>query len=195
MGINPWIAASTALAIALYFPLCWELAHARVKQNIATWILWVALDAVLAGTMIVQGGNYLLTVVYVIGGSITVLCISRSGEWQWTRFETLVSILVLVCIAIWISVGPKPATVVSSLAVVIAGLPQLVDGWRKPQDTPVLIYSGYTVAVFLSLKGAKDWSIEQSFYYICAGALCLLYVLVGLRKYWLKSPLATEVIS
>src|SRR3989344_1859430 len=125
-------------------------------------------------------GNFWLSLMYTLGGTITVLCISRSGNFRWEWFDTLVAALVVLCIIIWAIVGPWYATIVSSRALLIAGLPQLKESVEEPWETPVPVYIGYTVANILSILGGKEWTVEERCYPVCAGIYCLAISILAL---------------
>jgi hypothetical protein len=180
------ILASTGLALALYVPLCIQILSGKAKQNLTTWLLWATLDAIVACTLIAQHGNYFLPVAYTVGSGITVLCIAKSKNAKWTWFESFVTFLVVVCLIVWAVSGARTATIASTCAMLIAGIPQLVDCYRKPWDTPIPIYLGYVVANGLSVMGGKNWAIEERFYPASAAIYCLVVATLALRKRWIK---------
>ncbi|HLP43832.1 MAG TPA: hypothetical protein VK145_00980 [Candidatus Nanoarchaeia archaeon] len=185
--------ASAILALALYVPLCLQIVKGTVKQNFTTWLLWATLDGIAAGTLIVQQGSYALPTAYTIGSLVTTLCIVRSKNFKWTWFESFVTVLVIACVIIWFSSGPKMATIVSSVALAVAGIPQLVESARNPWATPILIYFGYFVANVLALAGAKNWEIPERFYPSCAALFCIGIVILAAtrRRYVARSNLTT----
>ena len=192
--MNALTLAGSALALLTYFPLWKQIRSGSVKQNLLTWALWSTLDAVIAGTIIVQKGSFLLPVVYALGGSMTVFFIARSrSKARWTWFESMVSFLVLASMVIWYVSGSKVATVASTVAMLIAGIPQIADAWKKPKDMPLMAYSSYFVANCLSTAGGKNWSIEERFYPVSAGAFCLLIpVLAAWRVFVRPSTQRTQ---
>lgn len=191
--MNALIWAGSILALLTYFPLWKQIRSGKAKQNFLTWALWSALDAVVAATIIVQEGNFLLPVVYTIGGTLTVYFILKAGnKAAWTWFETMVASLTIVSMVIWYFSGKKMATIASTTAMLIAGIPQLVDAWRKPQDMPILVYSSYFIANYLSMAGGKSWVVEERFYPASAAVFCFLIAVLATRKFWLKQELAKE---
>lgn len=190
MNILVW--SGSLLALLTYFPLWYQIKIGTTEQNRLTWGLWGALDIIATITIIAQKGNFLLPAAYVIGSVMTVYFISRTGKKSaWTWFETMVTLLVIICMVIWYFVNSKAATIASSSALLIAGVPQLVDAWRRPHEMPFLVYVSYTIANGLSTAGGKNWSVEERFYPATAAVLCFLFVVVIFaRKYWLrqKSP-------
>ena len=184
---NPCIALSSIIAIVLYYPLCKGILSTdpkkKIEQNVATWILWTALDLIAAITIYKNDGNFVLVTAYVAGGTVTSCCILRSCKISWTWVETLSTGLVAICLVVWSIYGSMATVIVSSIAVVIATIPQVVSAWKKPEDNPFLIYIGYIIANTLSLIGGKEWSIEERYYpALCTGA-CLVTTLCIARKF------------
>jgi hypothetical protein len=89
---------------------------------------------------------------------------------------------VLVCLVIWKSSGPKTATVATTLAIVIAGLPGMIELWRAPQRFLAWVWTGYTVASLLALAGGTAWSIEERFAPAVFAAQTLVLTGIGLRR-------------
>ncbi len=170
-------------ALLLYIPLCLQLYRSILRQNIATWILWVILDVIATLSIWWQGGNYFLVAMYVIGGSVTVCFIFKSRLFSWTWLESLVTTLVIASIVLWLLSGARLAIVMSTLGVVIAGIPQLVDSWRNPWGNSVAIYLGFTVVNFLAVIAGKDWTIEERFYPTSCSLLCFCITFATARKY------------
>lgn len=179
--------AGSILALLIYFPLWKQIRSGEAKQNYLTWILWGLLDFIVAATIIVQHGNWLLPITYGFGSLITFYFILKAGEKaSWTWFETMVVSLVIASMVIWYFSGSKIATIASTSAMLIAGIPQLIDTYKKPHEMPLLAYFGYFIANCLSTAGGKNWSIEERFYPTGAAIFCLLIALLSARKYLQK---------
>ncbi|MCX6832757.1 MAG: hypothetical protein NT028_11630, partial [candidate division Zixibacteria bacterium] len=174
------------IAILLYVPLCVQVLSGKVKQNFATWVLWATLDGIVAATIIFQGGSFLLPAAYSLGSAAVTLSILKSKNFKWTWFETMVACLVVACVVVWVVSGAKVATVASTLAVMIAGVPQSIEAYKKPHEQPFLIYVGFLVANSLATAGAKNWSIEERFYPASMTLLTIAVVLFIARKLWSK---------
>lgn len=186
--MNLYILLSSALSIVLYIPLCKKILEGKIVQNFGTWILWTTINCVAAITIIIQNGNFLLPVTFTLGSSCVTVCIAISKNYNWTRFETLVACIVLACIIGWYISGPKLATIISAFALVISGIPQLIDAAKEPWSKPFLISSGYFSANILSIIGAKDWSVKEVLCPIFGAFYCGVMVLVVSRKFWIQKP-------
>lgn len=182
--MNFLVWAGSILALLTYLPLWKQIRSGKAKQNLLTWALWVTLDVVVAATIIVQKGTFLLPVTYTIGGSATIVLIWKSGNKAiWTWFETMVASLTIISMVIWYFSGGKMATIASTTAMLIAGIPQLIDAWKKPQDMPLLAYFSFFIANGLSTAGGKSWAIEERFYPLSAAIFCFLIAGLAIRKY------------
>lgn len=183
--MNAYIVLGSALAIVLYFPLWWQIKErAGAGQNFLTWILWFSLDVVVTASLVSKKGNLLLAATYTIGSFITVLVIRKFGDkGRWTRFETMVLALVFLSMAVWCFSGDRMATIASTTAIVIAGIPLLVDTFKEPKKAPLAVYAGYVVASCLSAVGGKNWSVEERLYPVAIGIFSLLCALFASRKF------------
>lgn len=170
------------LAFLLYIPLIWGILKGEVRQSFATWILWVALDSIALVSTILEDGNFLLLVFYTIGGTLVTASLVYKKLFKWTWFEWSVLVMVIICLVVWRVSGSTAAIVASTLAVFIAGTPQIVDSWLNPDKQTGYIYIGYVIANFLSLMGGKSWSIEERFYPGVCVILCGMIAIASFRN-------------
>lgn len=187
--MNVWILSGSLLAFLTYFPLWKQIRSDEddTEQNFLTWFLWGTLDLIIAVTLIFQEGNFLLVSVYAVGGFTTAFFIWKaSGGFSWTRFDLFVVFLVFVSMVVWNRSGEWMATIVSTIAMLIASIPQLVDAWKKPWTMPLMAFLSYFVANVLTTVGGQDWSVKERFYPATCVALCLLFVLFSARRFYLK---------
>ncbi|MDO8504437.1 MAG: hypothetical protein Q7S36_01135 [Candidatus Liptonbacteria bacterium] len=183
--MNKCLVLGSAFAILLYFPLWWQIKErAGAGQNFLTWALWFFLDVVAAASLISKGGNFLLAATYTVGSFITILVIRKFGEkGKWTWFESVILALVFLSMGAWCFLGNRMATITSTTAMFIAGIPLLVDTYKKPKNAPFAVYLGYIVASCLSVAGGREWSVEERFYPATVLAISLLAALFAARKF------------
>ncbi len=173
-----------ACALLSYIPLWVYLPSGKVKQNLLTWILWGSLEVITTGAIIAQNGNFLLPASYLLGSVVTICLIFRAQKgFRWTRFESLITALVVICVIIWYTAGSKVATIAATFAALAAGTPQLIDVWRRPKEMPLLTALLYLSANSLSSAGGKDWSIPERFYPTCAAFYSVTTIIFVLRRY------------
>jgi len=179
--MNVLVLAGSALATITYFPFWRQIKFGEVKQNFLTWFLYGIIDSLIFLTIIVQDGNFLLSFVATIGSFITAFFIARSGAiTQWILF------MVFGCMIMWYFSGSKIATILSTLAMTIASIPQLVDAWKNPQEMPFLAYISYFLANSLSTLGGNNWSIEERFYPASATIVGFISLVFIARKFFNK---------
>src|SRR6185437_15712936 len=157
-------AAGGLLALLLFIPLIigiWK--EGAEGQSCATWLLWCALDTMLAVSIIEQRGNFLLPLGFAIGDGCLVVLLLAKGDFKWGWFETIVLIVVLGCMAAWKLAGARTATIAATLGICFAGLPGLVAMFRRPQRKVGSVWAGYTLANGLSFFGGTAMTIQERF--------------------------------
>jgi len=152
------------LALLMYVPLIFgAIRDNGAGQSFAMWALWAVLDSTVTISLIVQRGNFWLPLGLAAGSVTLAFLLLVKGRFAWNWFETGILLLVLVCLAIWKFSGPKWATIATTTAIVIAGIPGMVELWRNPQPVLGRIWAGYTIANLLALWGGTSWTIEERF--------------------------------
>jgi uncharacterized membrane protein YqaE (UPF0057 family) len=156
--------AGGLLALALFVPLLADaLRRGGAGQSFATWILWAALDAILAASIIRQHGNYLIVLGFTIGDCAMAGALLWKRRATWGRFERVVLALVLGCLAAWKASGPRGATVCATAAICLAGLPGLAALWKNPDRHVAKIWALYALANAVSFFGGTTMTLEERF--------------------------------
>ncbi|MEK7554799.1 MAG: hypothetical protein AAB518_02330 [Patescibacteria group bacterium] len=186
--MNAWIVAGSAIGLLAFVPLAKQIIRGEIRQNFATWILWTAMDGTAAVTIIAQKGNFLLPAGYSLACFVTALLILRSKTFAWTKFETMVTFLVTICLVVWYFSGAWMATIASTAAMLIAGVPQLLETYRKPWDSPFTVYAMFTIAPIFSMLGGRGWTIEERLYPGALFGYSALIVFFTVRKFWRTKP-------
>lgn len=173
------------IGLAAYAVLIVALFKSKTEQSFAAFLLWAMLDLIATITTIIQGGNYWLALSNAIGSSVITLILVFRKQVSWSWVETMTAFLVVICLVVWFTSGERAGIVVSSLAIVIASIPQMVDTFKKPEATPTSAYLVFTLGNVVSLIGGNGWTIEERFYQCCSIFLCVVIISFSLRK---RSP-------
>lgn len=173
---------SGGIAILAYILLIAALLRTTTEQSFAAFLLWAMLDIIAAVTTILAHGNYWLALSNVIGSAVITLLLIYKKQVSWSWVESMTALLVGVCLAVWYTAGEQAGIIASSLAVVIASIPQMADTYKKPEATPTYIYLVFLTANILSFIGGSAWTVEQRFYQGCGIFLCLVIVIFSLRN-------------
>lgn len=174
--------SAATLAILVYFPTTYQVLRGKMKLNLATFLLWGALDAIAAGSIFAKGGNWTLPAAYVVGVLVVIIAMLKARTFDWGRLETITSVMVGISILVWMFVGPVMATIVSSCSMAIATVPQVWDTWRKPQECTLWMWFVFLVINVMSTMAGKDWSVSERFYPATCTILTGVIFLLGLRK-------------
>lgn len=176
----------SVIGIGLQILLSIQILVGKTKQNFASWILWAILEFIVAASIISQHGSFLLPATYSLGCMIVVLSIIKSKNFSWTWFETFVACMALACMIIWSISSARIATIASTSAVLIAGIPLLIECYKNPLNNPFLIYFLFLIANILGTAGGKDWSVEERFYPVSCAGFSFIAVIFVARKFLLK---------
>jgi hypothetical protein len=185
--------AGGLLALLLFIPLIASIVKEGAEgQSGATWLLWGALDTILTFSLLWTGGNYLLPLGFAIGDIAVVILLVVKGKFSWSKFETVILLMVIACLGAWKLAGPMIAAISSTLAVVIAGIPGLRAMLRNPQRRIGNIWTGYVLANVLSFFGGTAMTVKERFTPGVFAFFALLMFVASRKK---KSPEAVAGAS
>ena len=171
------------LGIIAYLPLIIGILKNKIEQSFAAFMLWGMLDTIATITTIIEGGNFWLPLSNAIGANLMAILLVVKKQVSWSWVETMTSILVVICLIIWYVAGETAGILSSSLAVVIASIPQMVDTFKSPETTPTGPYMIFLTANIVSFIGGETWTIEERFYPACSIFLCVVIIVFSLKRY------------
>lgn len=158
-----WVGA--AVALLAYIPLLLDIWRGNIRLNIATWLIWSFVDAVLFFALLANHADAMLAGAFGIGNIIVVFAILKSGEWHWRTFETLVLTGAIISLGVWYYVSAFAATLaIVVIKYFIAIAPSLHDAYAKPEKKQFLPWLMYSIGGLLSVIGAGSWTLANSFY-------------------------------
>lgn len=175
------------IGIVAYLLLIGGIMKSNVRQSFVAFLLWAMLDTIATITTIINDGNYWLPLSNALGSAIVAILLALKKQVSWSWIETTTAILVIICLNVWYFTGAEEGIIASSLAMVIASIPQILDTYKNPAETPTLVYCIFLAANILSFIAGKEWTIEERFYPGCAVFLCAVIVLLSLKKYYRHS--------
>ena len=171
-----------AIGILAYIILVVGIFKTGMEQSFAAFLLWALLDLIATITSVLQQGNFWLPLSNVIGSAVITILLVVKKQVSWSRMETLTSVLVAICLLVWLIAGEKAGIIASSLAVVTASIPQMKETYEKPEATPASAYIVFLLGNLISFFAGKAWTIEERFYPACSSFLCLVIVVFALRE-------------
>lgn len=175
-------ALAGGIGILAYIILIVGIVKTKMEQSFAAFLLWAMLDLIATITSILEHGNFWLPLSNVAGSAVITILLVTKKQVSWSRVETMTSILVAICLLVWMMAGEKAGIIASSLAVVIASIPQMKETYDKPEATPASAYIVFLMGNLVSFFAGRAWSIEERFYSACSAFLCLVIVVFAFRK-------------
>ncbi|NQV88308.1 MAG: hypothetical protein HQ402_01990 [Parcubacteria group bacterium] len=170
------IPAVTIIAFALH------LLMKEIQLNVVSWILWTILDIVLVITAIAAGNKRpWLPIGYTFGAAFVTIILWSRGLWEFGFAEGISVLGVVAALVVWRFVGAKGAIITASIAMTIAALPQAYDFWITPNPSTWWLWAFVAIGCFLSIVGARSWTIEDRFFPVASGLFNLSMTILVLR--------------
>jgi len=170
------------IGLIAFLLLIINLMRSSIEQSFAAFLLWALLDAIATATTIIEGGNYWLALSNAIGSFAITFILIFKRQVSWTWLESMTTVLVVTCLATWYMLGELAGIIVSSLANLVAGIPQMVDTYKKPGSTPPMPYAVFFVGNVVSLIAGSAWTVEERLYQSTSVLLTAIILLFSLRK-------------
>ena len=172
--------ASFVLAVIAYVILCYGTLFKGTFQPLSATILWMVLDGLAAWTAYLSGGNWLLAAGYTVGCVAAATVTVIRGHTTFARSDVWITLLVAICIVVWLGAGDVAGLVASSVAVFIASVPAMIHYAKRPQDGQLSVWVLYSVANLMGFVGRNGDALEDWIFSVCAiagsGIVTLLLV-------------------
>lgn len=172
------------IGILIHLPLLFSIWQGKTKQSFATYALWSILDFIAAYAIYVQNGNFWLPFLYGIGAGIVSVSLLVKKCFSWGAVESFVLLLIVICLFVKYNSGEFYAMIVSVSSLAIASVPQVINTFKIPHETPTKIYLVFCVANMISLLGAKSFALEEILYAGSALIICIVITGLSVRRVW-----------
>jgi hypothetical protein len=150
--------------------------------SFATFMLWSALAWITTITTWKQSGEAGVPLMYSIGATITMCILMWKGKTAWSSNDTIVAILVVICVVVWMVKGDRLALVASVMAATIAVIPFMLLTWKNPSLSPIVANTSFLIANIFGFISAEKWTLQDRLYLGVNIGVCGLLVL----PYWLQ---------
>lgn len=152
--------------------------------SFASFSFWTVIVGINTIVTIKEKGNYVFPLSLTLGNFATSVALLITGQFVWGYVEWLTSILVIVSIGFWIFGKRSTIILVSTIAISIAGIPQLFLAWTNPSSISLLIWSGFLIASILGVLAGKNWSIKERLYPTARLVLYALVILFAIKRFF-----------
>lgn len=131
-------------------------------NSIASWMMWVALDAVILGSTIATHQPYALSLSYVAGALLVLIAHFKCGTWVWTNVETYSLIGAVIATILWQTVSANVGVLSGLTAMTLAGIPLMQYMWVHPDRKSFWMFTNTCIACVLTLIPTWPWTIGGS---------------------------------
>jgi hypothetical protein len=145
----------TAAALTYVYMVIGVIRNHGEGLTLSTYVLWAALGWIVTFNLRSQKIDAKLVTVYALGAtgvSIALLFMRKTG---WSQFDTVVAILVIICLFVWKTAGAHWALIAMVTAGLIASLLFVVMTWKNPEMSPIVANLGFFLANLLTYLSAK----------------------------------------
>ena len=128
----------------------------------ASFLMWTVLDIFISWLLHGLNKPIGLSVSYALGAFMVMIVTIVHGAWRWTSKETICAGGVIATSYVLHSYGIERAALVAVEAMMVAGLPVLLDLWREPvrDSWPLWVFA--IVACALTLLGSDWWNLKST---------------------------------
>ncbi|MES2215794.1 MAG: hypothetical protein V4481_00675 [Patescibacteria group bacterium] len=148
-----------------------------IPLNPTTWFLWTLLDAFIAYKMFGSKHESRWIMVGFTTGACIVGCfalaqvVQGKSTWTWSNKETLTLICFVIAFVIsLVTVSEKMAINICTTAMLVAGIPVLIDAWHQPKGQDPVFWGTCTVGWIITLGGTPKGFTKR---YMPIGGLIL----------------------
>jgi hypothetical protein len=156
-------AVSFVLFIAGYVPYIASVVRGKARPSKATWIIWAALDVILAASMLRSGTLNGQMAAACFGATTVAILAVRKGEPGWTTIDKISFAGAFLGLAAWWLSGDPTFGIVSCLAVIAVGaVPTVTSAWREPYRENVLAWSLFEASCIAAILAIPSWTIAAA---------------------------------
>ena len=130
--------------------------------SMASWLMWVILDAVILGSTIATHKPCALALSYVAGASFVFIVHIKKGKWVWTYVETISAGGTAVSTILWFTLSPEAGVIAGIVAMTAAGMPMLLSFAKAPDRQAFWLFANVTIACAMTLIATWPWTIGGS---------------------------------
>ncbi len=164
--MNALLKAGSRLAMFAMGYLIWLLLATSAPLNLATWALWLTIDFAVMLSLHRVKKPYELMAVFTVGTAVIVLIsaynlMAGKTPFVWGNAETFTVVAVVIALIIWKFTNDTVGVIVTTLSMVVAGVPTWIDAYRAPELQSVLFWTLSGSACYLTYLGTPKFFVAR----------------------------------
>lgn len=147
-------------AFLICLPVIWSIYNGD-KYSATSYFLWSLLSIVVTVVLIrARRGGYKIMLGYVLSDfSIGFYAYLKDRSLTFGYFEAMIATLTVMCLIMYVWSERRerfrPAVIMSAIAAIVAGIPQIFYSFAHPFSTSVTVCALYIIVSMLSYYGDK----------------------------------------
>ncbi len=167
------------------------------SQTFVTWILYFSLDIITFFSAIEteKDSSFVILFGFSVGSFIMSLILFYQKKIKWTKLETVIISLVIICIYLFKSSGPYWALIFGIISESIIGVYLIIQTWQRPKvKYNFTAYIIFLIVSILATINAEDWSIPKVGYPLCETILNIIIIMPLIKK-WRRKRIKTKKLK
>ncbi len=163
------------------------------SQTFVTWVLYFLLDVItfFSALETEKDSSFIILLGFSVGSFIMSIILFYQKRIKWTKLETLIICLVIICIIMFKTSGPYWALIFGIISECVVGIYLIIKTWQRPKvKYNFTAYIIFLIVSILATINAKDWTIPSVGYPVCETILNII-ILIPLIIKWRKKKIKT----
>jgi len=175
---------SIFLAIVIFTFLTWTLLNGGSGTSFATFAFWTLIVGINTIVTIKEKGNFVFPLVLTVGNLIVSIALLATGQFWWGTTEWITLIFVLISLGVWATSSGYLTIIVSTIAITLGSIPQIVLAWNIPASIPLYFWIGLFVLSIFGLLAGREWSIKERLYSVARMLVYLLVIIFAMKRFF-----------
>lgn len=177
-----WIGFLAALFSAFAYVRLARLmkdASSEVAPNLASWIVFAAVDASIFVSSLAAGVTTTMAVfaVYTVGSLVIVVLVFRQGKIKLMPFDVISLAVSTIAFIAWKMTGkPEVAIYLNISVAVMACLPTIRQAWLTPEKEDLRAWQYILAGGFVNLFAVEKWDFKNGAVPVAIVVLCIVIV-------------------
>jgi hypothetical protein len=152
---SPWLYIGAGFEVIVLLVFAVQVGRRKIPPtSSASWVMWLAMDSlILAATLAAEKPPW-LALSYVVGATIVTVVLFFVGKWTWTFRDTFCAVCMTIATIVWQTTSAEYGVFAEVSAMVISGIPILLNMLRAPARKTFLVWFGTACACVLTLFGS-----------------------------------------
>jgi len=155
--------AASLLVIAAYFPYVIAILEGKTRPSKATWIIWTAINVMIAGGMLQSGALNAQIAAVTIGDILIVGLAFRYGTPGWKPVEKICLVLAALGAIAWVVTKDPLMAIVIGLAITVLGsVPTATKVWDDPGSENATAFGLMFLSCVVQTAAIPQWTFANA---------------------------------